>query len=277
MDKVLNKFGIYDLIAVLLSGLIITSISIIVFNLAGISTSVFNNIGIDKTVLFLIGSYIVGLTAQELGSVLDKYVFFRNNKMLIKALRTSIGKGKQINLKSHIYMSEREKAEVYKYVIIKMHLAHPNSLNLDNSNDIIGFIENHTCGRKDIYLNHIYHYCKYYLLKAGVTSNLDKDQSISALCRSLCFYFFVLSFSSLCYVCYILYTQKNIPELFVLIFLLSLFLFFVFFHKFQRHAQIRHIFVFRWFYYNVVIVEKKQKSVLKIVALRNKSIRNWHK
>ena len=65
MDKVLEKLGLYDLIGVLLSGIIIVLLSIKVSILFDVE------INFDFSFSFLVFSYFIGLIFQELGSKLD--------------------------------------------------------------------------------------------------------------------------------------------------------------------------------------------------------------
>lgn len=91
MDKVLDKLGIYDLLGVLLSGLIISTFTIVIFIFLNWNLK----IQITDSFQFLIISYFVGLVFQELGSKLNcwkilKSVFKTSNDLHICLSRKEI-------------------------------------------------------------------------------------------------------------------------------------------------------------------------------------------
>lgn len=124
---------------------------------------------------------------------------------------------------SHTYLTEVEKDGVYSYVI--------NKLNLDDNvnND-----------------NVVYNYCKYYLIENEETTRIDKDQSLSAMSRSLSLYFSLLSI--LMFVS-ILFQPSLIKFVSIII---SLILAILFYYRCIRFAKLRYIYIFRAFYYSVV-------------------------
>lgn len=71
MNKVLDKFGIYDLVAVLLSGISICTFSLIVLQFI-YKVNIDIQLQVNETLSFLVMSYFVGLIFQECGSLIQK-------------------------------------------------------------------------------------------------------------------------------------------------------------------------------------------------------------
>ena len=71
MSKIFDKLGIYDLVAVLLSGICMSTFSILVFQLI-YNVPVTMDVHVDETVLFFVLSYFLGLIFQETGSFIKK-------------------------------------------------------------------------------------------------------------------------------------------------------------------------------------------------------------
>lgn len=71
MKDIFDKFSIFDFIAILLSGICISTISLIViYFVYGLKFSI--SLGIDKNILFFIISYLLGIIFQEVGAFLYK-------------------------------------------------------------------------------------------------------------------------------------------------------------------------------------------------------------
>lgn len=162
MDKVLDKLGIYDLVAVLLSGVCALGTTYfadeLIFHL-GIS----QHINPDDTAIFLILSYLFGTVLQELGSLITKSITNKNDRLLKQAL--------DVNRANH-YITAIELAQISALVQSKLHL--------ETTPDI----------------NTVYNYCKH---SGGNSPQADKDQSIAAFSRSLALYFFAIAISVLLY------------------------------------------------------------------------------
>lgn len=155
-DKVLDKLGLYDLIGVLLPGVIACAVSLIVDEaLIGLGLNRYLNA--DDLFIFLLVGYLVGVILQELGSILMTF-WDRGQRMLHKALTPLDGS------KTHISKEEWDLIETNMAVKL--------------------------CQEKPIDLNLLYNHCK----NAGGNSMLaDKDQSIAAMSRSMAVYFLILS------------------------------------------------------------------------------------
>lgn len=214
MNKILDKLGVYDLIAVLLSGISISTISILVLQLV-YKLPMDVNLQVNETLSFLVLSYFLGLVFQEISSFIQKKSVHRNNGLLKAALRTSNN--------SHIVLTEVEKNGVYTYVINKL------KLNPNEDND-----------------NVVYNYCKFYILKNADTSRIDRDQSISAMSRSLSLYFALLTFA-------VLINAFFQPQFFKFVLIaISLIFSFLFYYRCIRFNKLRYVNIFRTFYYDVV-------------------------
>lgn len=214
MNKIMDKLGIYDLVAVLLSG-----ISILTFSL-WVSEMVYNisvdiNLQVNETLSFIVLSYFLGLVFQELGSLIQKRVTHKNNGLLKTALKTSAN--------SHMFLTEVEKSGIYSYVI--------EHLKLDPS-------QNHD--------NEVYNYCKFFVIEKCETTRIDKDQSLSAMSRSLSLYFLLLAI----FIFFNFLFQPNLIKLILII--ISLILAILLYHRCVRFAKLRYIYIFRTFYYSIV-------------------------
>lgn len=99
MSSILNKFGVYDLIAILLSGTSILTLSILVLNLVyGVTLD--EAISVNETLSFLVLSYFLGLTFQEIGSLILKKVIYRGNCLLESAISSKS--------ETHVHLSDEE-------------------------------------------------------------------------------------------------------------------------------------------------------------------------
>lgn len=218
MSNILDKFGIYDLVAVLLSGICILTISILVLQFIDIIPAVMN-LKVNETLLFFVLSYFTGLIFQEIGSLIQKISLNKNNRLLKASIKTSNN--------MHISLTDFEKNSIYSYVIEKL------KLNPNEDNDSV-----------------IYNYCKYYILNNSNTVQIDKDQSISSMGRSLSLYFLMLAFA----VSIISFFQFSIDKIIIIFF--SLLLSLLLGYRCIRFAKMRYVKIFRTFYY--MAVEKYQ-------------------
>lgn len=219
MSNILEKIGIYDLLAVLLSGICISTFTVLVLQFV-YEISIDVNTQINETLLFFVVSYFLGLIFQEISSFIQKKILKRNNRLLQSALKTSNS--------SSFQLTDTEKNGVYAYVVDVLELD-PNEEN-DNT---------------------VYNYCKYYVLENKNTSLIDKDQSISSMGRSLSLYFAILSF-----MIYInnIFQPSIIKNALVIS---SIFFSVLLFYRYVRFAKLRYVNIFRLFYYNVVVKKRK--------------------
>ena len=77
MDKVLEKLGIYDLVAVLLTGICMVVFSVLIAN-AFFQYDVSGLLKLENTTYLLVISYFVGLIFQECGSFIQRKCLKRN-------------------------------------------------------------------------------------------------------------------------------------------------------------------------------------------------------
>jgi len=214
MNKIMDKLGVYDLVAVLLSGISILTFSLWVSEMV-YDISIDLNLQVNETLSFIVLSYFLGLVFQELGSLMQKKVFHKNNGLLKAVFKTSAN--------SHIFLTEVEKSGVYSYVI--------EHLNLDPSqnND-----------------NEVYNYCKFFIIERGDTARIDKEQSLSAMSRSLSLYFLLLVAVTSIHCLF----HPSSMELGLII--ISLILGILLYYRCVRFAKLRYTYIFRTFYYSVV-------------------------
>ena len=79
MSKILDKLGIYDLVAVLLAGISISTFTILVLQLI-YKIPIDTNLQVNETLLFFVLSYFLGLIFQEISSFIQKKSTHKNNR-----------------------------------------------------------------------------------------------------------------------------------------------------------------------------------------------------
>lgn len=214
MSNILDKLGIYDLVGVLLTGICISIFSLFIFQIVYQHDFSFANITqTNETFSFLVASYFVGLIFQELGSICQRHIIYKNSQLLKKALKTSDT--------SHILLSSIEKDFIYTQIAKEL------QLDLSKDND-----------------NIIYNYCKFYMINQGNTSKIDKEQSLGAMSRSLALYFLILTYVSI-----IIFAFTFNPSHLV-VSVLSIFLSYLFYYRFKRFYLMRYVYIFRYYYYS---------------------------
>jgi len=155
-DKVLDKLGLYDLIGVLLPGVIACAVSLVVDE-ALLRVGLSRYLNADDLFIFLLMGYLIGVILQELGSLAMKFLD-KGERMLHKALEPLD------NARTHISREE---------------------WNLIESS-----VAARLCKEKPISKNLLYNHCKN---AGGNNTQADKDQSIAAMSRSLAVYFALLA------------------------------------------------------------------------------------
>lgn len=172
MDKFLDKFNIFDLFTMLIPGIMIAT-------LIGISLSFqfyknWSEIGGEKYFFFFVFSYLIGVSLQEFGTILDQ-------KLLMKLVYG--GRIREIYLLEDHYKSffdNRLSYETAKYV--KNYIL--NLLDIEKSTQYNEVTEKE-------YNSFIYSYCTSFLEINGLSGKADKMSVISEMSRSL-FYGFIL-------------------------------------------------------------------------------------
>lgn len=163
MNEIFEKLGIYDFVAVLLSGSCIMTATLWLneriwkYELPSLKEG-------KKTFVFFICSYLVGVCMQEITSYIYKAID-KNNKVL------SIAYGAEESEKvSHYSLTEYEREKVKKNA--KQYLKETKT---------------------DLELEEIYNCCKFYLIKQGKgIEQMDKQQAIYGFSRSVGGYFCVM-------------------------------------------------------------------------------------
>lgn len=203
MDKILEKLGIYDLMVLLLTGMIILLITIKIF-------PIFNfhiKIDADDSLQFLIISYFIGMVFQELGSK------FSGRKLLKPVFKVSND--------LHISLSQKE----------------------------IDFITNTVCDKLDIVftddsVSEIYNYCKSCYIKSNRTTiEIDKQQSVGGMARSLSIYFVLIFLIS------VIKFLICINSTYFFMTIISCFMAYIFYNRYVRFFKMRYVLILRAFYY----------------------------
>lgn len=159
MNQILDKLGIYDLLAILFSGISVLTISLLILELV-YQIPISTDLNVNESLLYFVLSYFLGMLLQEIGWLIYAEHICKNRKLLKDVLSTDL---------DAIYsLTESEKDRLSAYV--------SGQLNMENVNE-----------------NTIYEYCKSYVLQYCDMSRMDKDQSLSAMSRSFALYFFALT------------------------------------------------------------------------------------
>lgn len=176
LNEIFEKLGLYDLVAVLLSGICIMVMTLII-NPFTWKLPLVEILMLESTPIFLLLSYIVGVFFQEIGSLILRR-FDRNEKLL----KQTIPQEANIeDLDYRISLSKLEK-KLLKNVCLK---AMSKRQIIDESQ----------MDESQIDENYMYNFSKFYLIeKNKEMQRLDKDQTIAAFSRNLALYFFVLFF-----------------------------------------------------------------------------------
>lgn len=186
-DKILNKLGIYDLIGVIYTGVVIVAISLLLNKLLCFTELRFEDNKINDTFLFFVISYFVGIVFQEIGSFLVRHIIFRNSKLLLNAFNTK---------DNDPYLMSEKEMTCLKNKIIE-----------ENTND-----------KGNLDPLYIYNHCRYFCEKNCDITKVDREQSNAAMSRSFSVYFFIMGVISAIVIIIKGYTQHIwlIPILFSL-------------------------------------------------------------
>lgn len=204
MDKILEKLGIYDLVVLLLTGMVILFITIKIIPYFNCNCEM----NIDDSFQFLIISYFVGMIFQELGSKL-------NCRKLLKCVF------RQCN-DLRISLSQKEKDFIVGSV--------SKELNINFSEDSI--LE-------------VYNYCKdNYLKSRKTTIEIDRQQSIGGMARSLAIYFSIVFLIAL--IKFIINTSST----YFFVMIISLLFTYIFYNRYIRFFKMRYVHILRAFYYD---------------------------
>ena len=208
MDAVFEKLGVYELFSIFFAGSVITYSSIM-FNDRYFNIGIFlSSNGLNNTFLFVLISCFVGFLFQEMGSIVNKYIIFRGKGLLKEAY------SKRKTGVNHLSAQEFKKLEA-----------------LFKKNNIIDLEEK-------------YNTCKYYIIKNGSTSRIDKDLALSSMSRSFFLYYFIISLILL------IYMIANMDGSLALTFALSVFVSVLMFLRQKRFAIMRYVSIFRAYLYD---------------------------
>lgn len=222
MDKIdenFEKLGIYDLLAVLLSGIIITLLTIEFESVLEIASYLKLKpfaLQLDKNITFIIISYLVGTIFQEIGAQIDIKILNKNCRLLKKVYKP------RENHRVSLMNFEAEK--IVEYVSKKI-----------GNDDEVG----------------IYNYCKESLKKdKKARSDAEKNQSLSGFSRSLCIYFSILVFS-LCLK--FVQTKDNSWIIYIVI---GAAITILFYQRWIRFIQMRYVGILKSYYYKIVMKQR---------------------
>lgn len=229
-DKILSRLGIYDLLGVLITGICISTTSLLLLRTMRIHIELIR----DEPFLFFIFSYILGLVFQELASFVQRNLIHKKNRLRSKAVKTK---------KNHyLYMEEYEIDRINEYV--------RQALLVKDKKTPINLKED---------TNIIFNHCKNYMAKHGDMTGCNRDQAIAGMARSLslyCFFaplFFLLLFSPC--------GNGYFSIWFYILVSGALLLFSVlFYYRFRRFTLRRIIKIYRYYLYNQVLSEKNNST-----------------
>ena len=274
MSDVLEKLGIFDLLAVLLTGVSVMTVSLLVFE-AMCLDSVNIELDIEKALPFFVLSYLCGIALQEIGSLIEK-------KRFEGGIWTVFEKDiLDTNSSEKAYLRYTYLRDTYQYL--------RETLGAENSTE-----------GADTHNNIVYDYCKRHAQKKQAMSQIDRFTCVCVMSRSLSLYFCllagvllllaILDFSCLeallfaisaspCvlfyhrfekslkirYLCLLagvllFFAILHFSCLEALLFAISASLCVLFYHRFKRFSEIRYRSVFQIFYYDNRRAIKKWKQ-----------------
>ncbi len=214
MDKALGKLGIYDIIGVWLTGVIIFFLTAIITNEV-YHYHILQYSHLANPIVIVAGGYFVGMFFQEIGNFLQRTIINKNEKMIhaiLNETRTSF-----INRNTGLTDVEKE----YFH----------NSLEFKDKKSDPEYIYNH---------------CKYQVVSKTDVNGMDRNQVTAAISRSLGVYFvlvfFMVTSTMLCI------TDKIVAKCIVAA--VSVFLSILFFYRSYRFVRIRYVQYFRAFYFD---------------------------
>lgn len=214
IEKILDKLGIYDLIVILLTGIIITTFSALIVGY--FFDNSISNTFIALTDNFLVlftASYMAGVLFQEASSMIQKNITHRNDKILNAVL---FGKKYEPQM-----LSAREKKEIIKNA----------TRALDNKPETITASD-------------IYNWCRFQNINnSSSIARIDHDQATAGLSRSLALYFF-----SIAILCLFIENTKKDACLFPVC-CISLLFGCILQYRAVRFAKLRYVFIFRQYLY----------------------------
>ncbi|MBQ7681675.1 MAG: hypothetical protein IJT31_05645 [Oscillibacter sp.] len=213
MSDVLEKLGIFDLLAVLLTGVSVMTVSLLVFE-AMCLDSVDIELDIEKALPFFVLSYLCGIALQEIGSLIEKKRFEGGIWTVFEK------KTFKANPPKEGYLTD-----TYQYL--------KETLGAENAPE-----------GADTHSNIVYDYCKRYAQDKKAMSQIDRFTCVCVMSRSLSLYFCLLSGFLL------LLAVSDFSCLKLLLFAISASLCVLFYHRFERFTEIRYLSVFQIFYYD---------------------------
>lgn len=242
LNKILDKLGIYDLTAVLLPGIITWSFTIISLRYC-FSVDLQKSIVVDNVVFFLAISYSMGLVLQEVGSDIQKFLDYKSNTLLMRALKT--------DKKSHRRLTEVEKSGIAKSLI---------------EHGVLSKEEVKECSECEAIDHHpskCFEYCRNVLFVTHNYLGLDKDRTLAAFSRSLAIFCICMLLAIMFWS--ILDSTIKIPIVCVLIVL-----FIIFSWRCYRLSVSWHMNILKRYYYieqcNKINDQKNQQDVKRIFS-----------
>ena len=225
MESFFEKIGIYDLLAVFLSGACIILSTVCAWSIAlqiplkDISIFFTN----DYSLMLVVASYFVGLVFQEIGSFVYKNWLCPNDTLLKKALNT-FGT-------THEHLTEVEKETITEVAKRELGIS---------------------CALND---TELYAYCRSRLIFDEKMGKANQEQAIAAMSRSLSLHFIFLSVLAFCWTLLPSVNQTAVFLIAVASVVLSLLLR----KRCLRFIEMRYIEILRGFYCDVTIKGQFQK------------------
>lgn len=211
MDSALEKIGLYDFFGVLISGMVSITVchllQLPVMSLITVSSNSNNGDSAIDVLLFLLTCYAIGLMLQEVGSLLDKYIW-----QLRERARTT-------------YLKKNSKIIGNKYETQKIVDLAKKILNEDADN-----LDAEKC-------EYIYHYCKTRLEVQNKNEKINRINSLYGMSRSL------LVSIPLITLAYSLCNKEG--DSWILLVVGACFVWCMFYKRAQRFAEYRVCVVFR--------------------------------
>lgn len=202
MEHILEKFGVYDLAAVWLTGVYILYFTIqiaIFFDITILCDLVtvllegniwFGEISPYQNVIqFLVISYFIGVLFQEIGSFFQRFFIDKNKKLLFQVLGM-LEENEEVS-KDNDVVSKEDNVE-WMESKNKKRKNDRLSLTKKEKMQIVVLVQRELNMEDKPDEEMIYNYCRYYLINNSGTKRMDKEQTLAGMSRSLSLYFALL-------------------------------------------------------------------------------------
>lgn len=234
MDKMVEKFNIFDIFTMLIPGIGITSLFCI--SLSFQYYDLWLKIGNEKYIIFVIFSYFCGVIFQEFGTICDKKflynISFKGNPREICFLQ----KGHETIFNEELFY--KEALSIKKFIIAKLHIEENSNLDEKEEKELNAII---------------YGFCLNLSEVKNISGKAEKMIVLSEMSRSLfwgCFSTIILNIYMVIKYFYSIYRNFYFIEIVFLVFAS-----YIFYKRKKRYERYRIRILFRELYLHINMKE----------------------